>query len=99
MTKNKPALYIATNESFKKEYIKIGRVNDFTKLNQRLGTINASVPMKFNVCNLFLTNNAVKVETAVHKKLKKYRSPNGEFFEVSIDRAMKVIQDTINNLG
>ena len=99
MAKNKAALYIATNESFKTDYIKIGRIEDFAKLNQRLGTINGSVPMKYSVRDLFLTDNAVKVEMAVHRKLKKHRAPNGEFFDVSVDTATKAIQDTINNLG
>jgi len=85
-------LYILSNSSIVNNPIKIGIADD---INQRLKTLNTSVPQKFQVAYALeceSREDAIKKEKLAHKIFGKHRAENGEFFYVDEDIATALFE-------
>jgi hypothetical protein len=86
-------VYVVTTSFLQPKHLyKIGFTKNF---EQRLDTFNAyrhsSEPQYFGVA-LYITPDAKKLETTIHKKLKDHRD-EGEFFELELSLIKKAFED------
>lgn len=87
-------VYIMTNPSFKKSWIKIGYTAAGETVEQRRRSLsNSSVPYPFEVFATLRSDNAYDTEQRVHLALEaggdSRLTPNREFFDLSPERALK----------
>lgn len=90
-------VYIMTNPSFRKSWIKIGYTAVGETVEQRRRQLsNSSVPYPFEVFATLRSSNAYDTEQRVHLALEaggdSRLTPNREFFDLSPDRALKAFK-------
>lgn len=97
--KNVPGfVYIMTNPSFKKSWIKIGYTSGgLESVEQRRKELsNSSVPFPFEVYAVLKSFDAYDTEQRVHLALEaggdSRLTPNREFFDLSVERALKAFK-------
>ena len=96
-------VYVISNYgAFGENVFKIGvtrRTDPLDRINE-LG--NASVPFKFNVHSIIPSDEAFKLENAIHKKLRRYRvnlvNNHKEFFKLDINELHSLLGNMIPNL-
>jgi len=96
-------VYVISNYgAFGENVFKIGvtrRTDPLDRINE-LG--NASVPFRFNVHSIIPSDEAFKLENAIHKKLRRYRvnlvNNHKEFFKIDINELHSLLGDMIPNL-
>lgn len=94
-------VYVISNiGSFGENIYKIGmtrRLEPLERINE-LG--NASVPFTFDVHAMIFSDDAPKLENALHKSFERYQvnkvNPRKEFFQVSLEEITRVVKDNHN---
>ena len=51
------------------------------------------VPTTFEIAHSFRTNEHRAVEAKIHKRLAAYRTRNREFFNITVDLAVKIVKE------
>lgn len=95
-------VYILSNyPSFnKKNLVKIGRIDNYNKLKQRLMTLNCSVPTSFKVVALFEVKDGHQAEKEIHQVLESYRvNKKREFFKLYPIQAARIMDEVLGQSG
>ena len=96
MAENKPGyVYIFTNDSFRDDWVKIGKTID---LKGRLKTLfNTSLPLPFKIYATLQTRKYEAIEKIVHKQIDRLTdlriNQNREFFNVHPTQALDILMD------
>ena len=90
-------IYVLSNSSISGLF-KIGFTNRDVK--ERVQELSAStgVPTPFEIEYYCLTRDVELIELEVHKRLFKYRQPGKEFFAVSLEKVVNVIDSLIKTV-
>ena len=88
-------VYIFTNDSFRDDWVKIGKT---TNLKERLKTLfNTSLPLPFKIYATIQTSKYDAVEKIVHKQIDRLTdlriNQNREFFNVTPAQALDIFMD------
>lgn len=88
-------VYIFTNDSFRDDWVKIGKT---TNLKERLKTLfNTSLPLPFKIYATLQTSKYDKVERIIHKQIDRLSdlriNQNREFFNVHPSQALDIFID------
>ena len=88
-------VYIFTNDSFRDDWVKIGKTTD---LKGRLKTLfNTSLPLPFKIYATIQTTKYEKVEKIIHKQIDRLTdlriNQNREFFNVHPSQALDIFID------
>lgn len=88
-------VYIFTNDSFRDDWVKIGKTTD---LKGRLKTLfNTSLPLPFKIYATIQTSKYEKVESIIHKQIDRLTdlriNQNREFFNVHPAQALDIFLD------
>ena len=88
-------VYIFTNDSFRDDWVKIGKT---TNLKERLKTLfNTSLPLPFKIYATLRTVKYEEVEKIVHKQIDRLTdlriNQNREFFNVHPTQALDILLD------
>ena len=88
-------VYIFTNDSFRDDWVKIGKT---TNLKERLKTLfNTSLPLPFKIYATLQTSKYDKVERIIHKQIDRLTdlriNQNREFFNVHPSQALDIFID------
>lgn len=88
-------VYIFTNDSFRDDWVKIGKT---TNLKERLKTLfNTSLPLPFKIYATIQTAKYEKVERIIHKQIDRLTdlriNQNREFFNVHPAQALDIFLD------
>lgn len=104
VVKNAPGyVYIMTNPSFKRSWIKIGyTTGGIDAVSRRCRELsNSSVPYPFEVYAVLKSFNAFDTEQRIHLALEaggnSRLSPNREFFDLSLERALKAFKAIVSD--
>lgn len=94
-TNNTGYVYIFTNDSFRDDWVKIGKT---TNLKERLKTLfNTSLPLPFKIYATIQTSKYDKVERIIHKQIDRLTdlriNQNREFFNVHPSQALDIFID------
>lgn len=94
-TKETGYVYIFTNDSFRDDWVKIGKT---TNLKERLKTLfNTSLPLPFKIYATIQTSKYEKVERIIHKQIDRLTdlriNQNREFFNVHPSQALDIFID------
>jgi len=94
---SKGCVYILSNPSFRREWLKIGKSDEETPFRRMGELYNTSVPLPFECLAYLVTEQYDKVERVLHKQLEKYLhkriNANREFFCVDQHRAIEMLKD------
>lgn len=89
-------VYILTNDSFRDDWIKIGKSSRPVNIRSK-ELDNTAVPLPFNIYATIKTVKYGDVEKLVHKAIDRLSDlrirPNREFFNISPDQALEIFQD------
>lgn len=87
-------VYILTNPSFRKEWVKIGKTVNVKRRMRQL--FNTSLPLPFECYATLQTENYGPAEKLIHGMLdsltKKRISPNREYFNIDPGKALEILQ-------
>lgn len=94
-TKEPGYVYIFTNDSFRDDWVKIGKT---TNLKERLKTLfNTSLPLPFKIYATLRTVKYEEVEKIIHKQIDRLTdlriNQNREFFNVHPTQALDILLD------
>lgn len=98
---NKGCVYVLTNESFKDDWVKIGKSSRTP--GKRKGELsNTSLPFPFEIFAVLYTAKYNEAEKAIHNMLQRHVnlrvSPNREFFSVDKNKLVDMLNDVISLL-
>ena len=90
-------VYVISNlGSFGEDVFKVGMTRRLEPMDRVNELSNASVPFSFDVHSFIFSNDAVALETQLHKELNAYRvnkvNLRKEFFKISIDKLEQLVQ-------
>ena len=96
MEKEKGFVYILTNESFREDWVKIGRSSHPVDVRSK-ELDNTAVPLPFKIYATIQTIKYVDVERIVHKQIDRLTDlrirQNREFFNVEPSQALDILLD------
>lgn len=96
MEKEKGFVYILTNESFREDWVKIGRSSRPVDVRSK-ELDNTAVPLPFKVYATIQTTKYINVERIVHKQIDRLTDlrirQNREFFNVEPTQALDILLD------
>ena len=96
MEKEKGFVYILTNESFREDWVKIGRSSRPVDVRSK-ELDNTAVPLPFKVYATIQTTKYTNVERIVHKQIDRLTDlrirQNREFFNVEPSQALDILLD------
>lgn len=97
MEKEKGFVYILTNESFREDWVKIGKTSRPVNLRSK-DLYNTAVPLKFDIYATIQTVKYAAVEKLIHKTIdrlnaEKRISPNREFFNIQPSQVLDMFLD------
>lgn len=91
-------VYVLRNPAFSDDLLKIGRTSRTPDARANELSSKTGVPEDYEVVAAYPTPNSKRLEKRVHRKLKIYRTDDRkEFFNVQLETAKRVIENTHNN--
>lgn len=96
---NEGYVYILTNPSFRKPWIKVG-YTDRTVEERCKELSNTSVPFPFQIFATLKTRQYKEIESIIHTSFDAFRvNPDREFFEIEPKRACEILKSFLKILG
>jgi len=93
-------VYVLFNSAFPPGQFKIGKTTKRPEVRAREISAATGVPRPFEVAYEARVKNCDRAEQLIHQRLHSYRSSsNREFFELSLKRIIKVIEDVATEVG
>lgn len=96
MEKEKGFVYILTNESFREDWVKIGRSSRPVDVRSK-ELDNTAVPLPFKIYATIQTTKYIDIERIVHKQIDRLTDlrirQNREFFNVQPSQALDILLD------
>lgn len=101
MTQDKGFVYILTNESFKEDWVKIGKSSRPVDVRSK-ELDNTAVPLPFEIYATIQTEKYSQVERKIHKQIDRLSDlrirPNREFFNIEPADALEILLDEASTL-
>lgn len=90
-------IYILSNNSLKKDLLKIGKTTQTPEKRAAQISSRTGVPAPYVVAYKMQVSDCDTVELWVHNRLSKYRHSK-EFFELPLEEAIKVVSEVVSKL-